>query len=78
MQVKNIAVHNKQQNIGIGRMLMNRAEREARANSCVSISLYTNECMSENIEWYITLGFVEYARQNIDGYKRVFFEKILL
>jgi ribosomal protein S18 acetylase RimI-like enzyme len=75
--VENVAVDPAFQERGFGRRLMAFAERAARVDSLGTIRLYTNEVMTENLEYYRRLGFVEEARRMEDGYSRVFLRKDL-
>jgi ribosomal protein S18 acetylase RimI-like enzyme len=76
--VENIAVSPNQQGRGIGRLLMEFAERRAKGLRAKRLTLYTNEQMTENIRWYAALGFVETSRQLDHGFRRVFFSKRLV
>lgn len=73
----NIAVRPEVRGQGIGRRLLELAEREARRQGHRSIYLYTNEKMVENVRLYTGIGYVEYDRRTVDGYPRVFFRKPL-
>jgi GNAT superfamily N-acetyltransferase len=75
--LESIAVHPSQQGTGIGRLLLARAELEARAKGHTSIYLYTNEKMVENIALYLRAGYTEYARRSDNGFDRVFMRKVL-
>lgn len=75
MLLDNIAVHPDAQSHGLGRMLLDFAEREAAAQGFSAIRLYTNEEMTENIAMYPHLGYVESHRVFEKGYRRVYFEK---
>jgi hypothetical protein len=41
------------------------------------IRLYTNEAMTENLDYYPRRGYRETHRATQDGYQRVFFSKAL-
>ena len=41
------------------------------------VRLYTNEAMSEKLEFYPRHGYVETRRQVVEGFHRVFFTKRL-
>jgi ribosomal protein S18 acetylase RimI-like enzyme len=71
----NVAVHPDYQRQGFGRQLMALAEAHAKTNSLETIILYTNEQMTENIELYKKLGFVETERRIEEGYRRVYMRK---
>jgi ribosomal protein S18 acetylase RimI-like enzyme len=75
--IENVAVEPARQGTGIGRQLMEFAEQEAIARMFRRTRLYTNELMTENLAFYHKLGYLEYARQTVHGYRRVFLEKFL-
>jgi GNAT superfamily N-acetyltransferase len=58
--VENVAVHPDHQGAGLGRRLLELAEREGLARGFDSIYLYTHRLMSENRALYARLGYVEY------------------
>ena len=53
------------------------AEAESRRLGYTCLDLYTHECMTENIEMYSALGYVETERRTEHGYKRVYMRKLL-
>ena len=73
-----IAVSPNAQGGGHGLALLGRAERDAREEHLVEIRLCTNEAMTENLEFYCRRGFHETSRGLQDGYRRVFFAKLLV
>jgi ribosomal protein S18 acetylase RimI-like enzyme len=75
--VENVAVDPAAQRTGVGRLLMARAEDEARALGLSELRLYTNEKMVENLTWYPRLGYRETERRAESGFARVFFVKTL-
>lgn len=75
LQLDNIAVAPSQQGQGIGRVLLAFVEERALALGTPAVTLYTNERMSEDIEFYTRLGYVETTRREVDGFRRVFFRK---
>jgi ribosomal protein S18 acetylase RimI-like enzyme len=75
--IDNIAVAPAAQGRGLGRQLMEFAERQAAALGFSLLTLYTNEVMVENIAIYTNLGYHETARRLVDGYHRVYMEKRL-
>lgn len=76
--VENLAVAPSAQGLGIGSALLEFAEQAARTAGLHGIRLYTNEAMTENLSYYPRRGYVEVRRSTEDGYRRVFFEKILV
>ena len=77
MLVENIAVAPRAQGAGLGRRLMEFAERQALGRGLNRMTLYTNELMTENLAIYARLGYRETARHSQDGYSRVFMAKEL-
>lgn len=77
LRIDNIAVRPAFKGKGIGRMLLEFAETEARRQGYDSIYLYTNELLVENIELYSRIGYVEYDRRPHCGFPRVFMRKPL-
>ncbi|MGE5333727.1 MAG: GNAT family N-acetyltransferase [Nitrososphaerota archaeon] len=77
MFVENIAVDPRFQGQGLGRMLMAFAEQQAHLANLIEIRLYTNELMTENLQFYRRLGFEEEGRSTQDGYRRVFLRRRL-
>jgi ribosomal protein S18 acetylase RimI-like enzyme len=75
--LENVAVHPAHQRMGIGRMLLERAETEALRQGFESIRLYTHEKMVENLSLYERFGYVEYDRLVENGYARVYMRKLL-
>jgi GNAT superfamily N-acetyltransferase len=75
--VGNVAVAKARQGRGLGRMLMEFAERYARREGIEELRLYTNVLMHENQAIYARLGWEEYARGEQDGFHRVFMRKRL-
>ena len=75
--IENVAVHPRFQGQGIGRRMLAFAEAEAFYNDLDKLFLYTNVHMTENLEFYSILGFVETQRITEDGFERIYFEKRL-
>lgn len=73
----NIAVDSTAQRQGVGRALIDHVERYLISTSCVHYDLYTNIVMTENVQWYRRLGFVELRRVTEKGFDRVYFRKRL-
>jgi ribosomal protein S18 acetylase RimI-like enzyme len=61
---------------GIGSQLIAFVEGYI-ATRASDYQLYTNVKMTENINWYLRIGFQEVKRQIVDGYERVYFKKAL-
>ena len=76
--LENIAVAPSAQNMGLGSRLLRLAERHALAMGLPEIRLYTNEAMTENLDYYPRRGYHETHRATQNGYQRVFFSKVLV
>jgi N-acetylglutamate synthase-like GNAT family acetyltransferase len=72
-----VAVAPTAQGGGHGRVLLARADQDAREQDSPEIRLCTNEAMTENLEFYPRRGFRETSRAIQDGYHRVFFAKVV-
>ncbi len=72
-----IAVEPSHQGTGVGRLMLEFAETEARRQGFDSIYLYTHEMMTENQALYTKLGYVEYDRRFEVGLARVYMRKKL-
>ena len=75
--VENLAVRPEAQGTGVGRALMDFAERRARQLKLTRLTLYTHVVMTENQAIYTHLGYREVERRTADGYHRVYMEKPL-
>jgi ribosomal protein S18 acetylase RimI-like enzyme len=75
--LENIAVAPSAQNMGLGSRLLRLAEQHALAMGLPEIRLYTNEAMTENLDYYPRRGYRETHRATQNGYRRVFFSKVL-
>ena len=71
----NVAVDPAFHGRGIGRILIEFAEREANRRGYDEIRLYTHRTMHENIAMYPRRGYEETGRCTQDGFERVFFQK---
>ncbi|MGV2290827.1 GNAT family N-acetyltransferase [Trinickia sp. YCB016] len=77
MLLDNVAVAPSAKGTGIGRSLLEYAERSARAAGYRILRLYTHETMTENIALYSRIGYTETHRAEEKGLKRVFMVKRL-
>jgi ribosomal protein S18 acetylase RimI-like enzyme len=75
--IENVAVHPSRQGEGMGRVLLELAEEEARRTGFDAIHLYTHEKMTENLALYAGIGYTEYERRASEGFSRVFMRKRL-
>ena len=71
----NVAVDPRFRGKGIGRALIEFAEREAARRGYNEIRLFTHQKMHENLLMYPHLGYEETGRGIQDGFDRVFFRK---
>ena len=73
--LETVGVHPSHWGKGLGRMLLELAENEARKAGFDSIYLYTHEKMTENQKLYSKIGYAEYARKTENGLARVYMRK---
>ncbi len=70
-----IAVDPAAQGRGVGTLLLDRAEADARVLGLTELRLYTNQAMTENLLYYPSRGFEETGRRTEDGFRRVYYRK---
>ena len=73
--IDNVAVDPSYRGKGLGRILLEFAEAEARRAGFDSIYLYTHEKMKENIALYSRAGYVEYDRRSQGEFSLVYMRK---
>ena len=73
----NIAIDPERQGQGLGRTLLDLAERRAVEQGFDTIRLYTHHLMVENQSIYERDGYVETHRETEHGFGRVFYAKRL-
>lgn len=73
--LETVAVAPGAQGSGYGRLLLERAERDAVELGLTEVRLYTNEAMTENLSFYPRHGYRETGRAQQDGFRRVYFSK---
>jgi ribosomal protein S18 acetylase RimI-like enzyme len=71
----NVAEHPDYQGRGFGRQLIAFAEERVKRVRFNLLKLYTNAQITENIELYKKLGFVEIDRRMDQDYRRVYMQK---
>ena len=76
--LENVAVDPRCHGTGIGRLLLELAESQARMAGHRSVYLYTHERMTENLELYARIGYVEFARRIEKDFARVYMRKQLV
>jgi ribosomal protein S18 acetylase RimI-like enzyme len=75
--IENVAVAPTERGRGLGRILLELAEDEARRAGFTSIYLYTHEKMAENLKLYSRIGYVEYDRRSQGDFSLVYMRKRL-
>jgi GNAT superfamily N-acetyltransferase len=75
--IDNVAVDPSLRGRGLGRVLLEFAEAEARSAGFDSIHLYTHKRMSENLTLYSRIGYVEYDRRSQGEASLVYMRKHL-
>ncbi len=73
--LENVAVLPAWSGKGVGRALIAYCEDAARRVGALSVRLYTNAAMVDNVALYARLGYSEISRARQNGFDRVFFEK---
>jgi len=59
----------------VGSRLLRLAEEQAQAQGLPEVRLFTNEAMTENLDYYPRRGYREIHRCTQEGYRRVYFTK---
>lgn len=77
LMLETVGVFPEYQGRGIGRALLEFSEKRAANLGLREIRLYTNEKMSENLTLYRYFGYEEVDRKEEDGFRRVYFRKML-
>lgn len=77
LMVRDVAVRPGSQGRGVGTRLLRFAEVRAAELALSELRLVTNEAMVENLRFYPRRGYEETGRGEQDGYRRVFFRKVL-
>lgn len=75
--VRDVAIHPRSQGRGVGTRMMRFAELRAAELGLGEMRLFTNVAMVENHRFYARLGYEGTGRGEVDGYRRVFFRKVL-
>ena len=73
--IDNVAVDPAYRGKGLGKVLLELAEAEARRAGFDSIYLYTHEKMTENIALYTRIGYIEYDRRSQGEFSLVYMRK---
>ena len=75
MLLDNVAVAPDAQGSGLGRAMLEFAERAAVAAGYATVKLYTNEAMTGNLGLYAKIGYAETHRAEEKGLRRVYMAK---
>lgn len=75
--LENVAVHPQAQHAGVGTMLLRTAEHHAAQHGRAEMRLYTNEDMTENLDYYPRRGCRRTHAAVEDGFRRIYFAKPL-
>lgn len=76
--IENVAIHPDYSGQGIGKKLIVHSEHVARDAGCISVDLYTNAAMTENLALYPRLGYTQIDRRTENGFDRVYFTKSMV
>lgn len=77
VHIESLAVGPKYRRRGVGRMLLDHADRRGLRAGCRRAILYTNAQMFENYSYYLAKGFRETERRFEEGYERIYLERYL-
>lgn len=77
LYIDNVAVLPEAQGAGVGAALLGFADAQAQQAGLDEIRLYTNEMMTENIQYYPKKGYRETHRASDAGYQRVYYSRFL-
>ncbi|MEM7614465.1 MAG: GNAT family N-acetyltransferase [Pseudomonadota bacterium] len=77
VHIEALAVGNKFRRRGVGRQLLDKADREGLRAGCRRAIFYTNAQMFENIAYFRAKGFQEVDRRLSNGFERVVLERYL-
>ncbi len=77
VHIEALAVGAKYRRRGVGRQLLDHADRAGLRANCRRAIFYTNAQMFENIAYFRAKGFQEIDRRMSDGYERVVLERYL-
>lgn len=75
--VDNLAVLPDSHGSGVGTELLRVADALAAAAGLGEVRLYTNEVMTSNMAYYPRRGYVETHRAVDNGYRRIYYRKVL-
>ena len=78
MLLDNVAIHPTYQGRGLGKQLMQWAEKEVARWGFEAIHLYPHEKMTQNINIYTKMGYFETERRYEYGFNRVYMRKSLI
>lgn len=76
--IQNIAISPQFQRKGLGKRFINYAKKISISKNISEMRLWTNEKMPGNLEMYISHGFQETHRQEIEGHRLIYLKKILI
>ena len=75
--IDDVAVDPECQRTGLGRQLIEHVGAQASRLRLPALRLYTNALMTENLEMYARIGFVETHRATEKGFHRVYMRRSL-
>ncbi len=77
LHIEALAVSARQRRRGVGRQLLDQADREGLAKKCRRAIFHTNAAMFENLAYFRAKGFEETDRRNENGFDRIYMERYL-
>lgn len=77
VHIEAMAVSYRYRRRGVGRQLLDAADREGLKNHCRRAIFYTNAQMFENLAYFRGKGFTEVDRRFDHGFERIYMERYL-
>ncbi|NNU81132.1 GNAT family N-acetyltransferase [Halovulum dunhuangense] len=75
LHIEAVAVNGAQRRRGVGRILLDKADRDGLRAGCRRAIFHTNAQGFENLSYYRAKGFVEIDRRQENGFERVVMER---
>ena len=77
LHIEALAVSARQRRRGVGRQLLDQADRDGLEQKCRRAIFHSNAAMFENLAYFRAKGFEEIDRRTENGFERVYMERYL-